>query len=238
MRQRKLVLLACVFLLALSACTASGLAENGKQTEEKQPDPQLEQLEKEETKQTENKIAEVVEEKPTKLTPGCRVDLPYPLQMNGESTATDFSSWTAEDLEGNPVNQDILKGSKITLVSAWSTYCGSCLEDLAILQQLYEKYDREHLNIIGIVASSQNLDGSPKVGEIEAAKLFAESVGAEFLQLLPSDDLISIKLKDVHIVPEFFLLDGDGRLIGETQTGARSLEELDQMVQDGLKTIG
>ena len=173
-----------------------------------------------------------------KAIPGCRVDLPYPLQMTGKSLATDFSRWSATDLDGNLVTEEVLAGSKLTLVGVWSSYCSSCVADLEAMQQLYETYPRDQLNVIGIVASSQNRDGTINEGEVEITRQLQEITGAQFLQLLPSDDLIQIKLKDLDRLPESFLLDSDGNLVGDSQVGQRSVEEFRELIDAALATLG
>ena len=176
-------------------------------------------------------------ELPVKAIPGCRADLPYPLKMSGESLATDFTHWAAKDLDGNVVTEEVLAGSRLTLVSVWSAFCDSCVADMAALQQLYTEYDRADLNIIGIAASAQAEDGSISEGEVEIIRQIQEMTGAEFLQLLPSDDLIAIKLKDLGTVPESFLLDSAGNVVGGSLYGGRTAEEFRRMVDDGLRTL-
>lgn len=51
--------------------------------------------------------------------------------MSGESLATDFTHWAAKDLDGNVVTEEVLAGSRLTLVSVWSTFCDSCVADMA-----------------------------------------------------------------------------------------------------------
>ena len=104
-------------------------------------------------------------------------------------------------------------------------------------QQLYTEYDRADLNIIGIAASAQAEDGSISEGEVEIIRQIQEMTGAEFLQLLPSDDLIAIKLKDLGTVPESFLLDSAGNVVGGSLYGGRTAEEFRRMVDDGLRTL-
>lgn len=131
----------------------------------------------------------------------------------------------------------MLAGSRLTLVSVWSTFCDSCVADMAALQQLYTEYDRADLNIIGIAASAQAEDGSISEGEVEIIRQIQEMTGAEFLQLLPSDDLIAIKLKDLGTVPESFLLDSAGNVVGGSLYGGRTAEEFRRMADDGLRAL-
>ena len=169
--------------------------------------------------------------------PGCTNNLPYPLQMSGESTATDFTRWEATDLDGATVTQEILKGSRLTVVSAWSSWCGTCIRDLKALQKIYEAYSREDLNVIGIVASGQDREGKISQEEIAIVRQLQERTGAEFLQLMPSDDLIAIKLKDLGQVPEFFLLDAQGKSVGESLLGGQSVSQLTDWIESAFDIL-
>ena len=175
-------------------------------------------------------------ELPPKFNPGCRVDLPYPLKSSGKSDATDFSQWTAQEIDGSTVTQEILKESPLTLVVVWGTYCGTSIEDLQILQEIYEEYSREQLNVIGIMASVQKEDGSINEDEVGYIRYLLEETGAEFPQLFPSDDLIAIYLKNLTVVPEWFFLDTQGNFVGESSTGQLAVEELKVRIEDNMRT--
>lgn len=169
-----------------------------------------------------------------KQIPGCRSTLPFPLIMTGESEATDFASpWSAETLGGDPVTQEVLQQSQLTLVHAWGTYCVSCLRDLQELQKLYEMYPRNQLNILAAVASVKRADGSLDEGDIAISKQIVEEAKTGFTQLMPSDDLIQIRLHELNRIPEYFFLDRDGNIVGETLYGSHTAEELSEIV-DGL----
>lgn len=175
----------------------------------------------------ENKVSD-------KINPGCRSTLPYPLKMSGTSTAVSFADWDAADIDGNPVDETLLASSRLTLVSAWSSYCGTCAEDLKTLQALYEQYSRQDLNVVGIVASAQDSNGDISEHEIAIVRELTEMAGAEFIQLLPSDDLIQIRLQYLKMLPETFLLDSQGNPVGEAWYGPLDLQELQETIDSTL----
>lgn len=41
-----------------------------------------------------------------------------------------LSAFTAQDLQGNGVNQEILKGKKLTMVNVWATFCDPCINEM------------------------------------------------------------------------------------------------------------
>lgn len=240
-RKKRAALLCAVLLLGACAPqqatplggepSSSAAIEDAYSASEEQPVP------KEETEQGADALAGARELQPAvgKIVPGCRNTLAYPLKMHGESAATDFTHWTAQGLDGSEVTQDILKESRLTLVNVWATFCGGHIEDLELLQKLYEEYSREDLNVVGILASAQRPDGSVNEDEIGYVEYLLDMTGAKYPQLLPSDDLIQIRLKDLGIIPQSFLLDSEGNQVGDAWTGSRTEEELRRMIDAALQ---
>lgn len=225
MTQGKWIAALLLGALTLGACAAKPGVGSAPESAVTEPAPESAASVTEETG-----IGEVLPLEVGKVVPGCRSTLVTPLKMRGTSTAVDFSRWTATDLDGNPVNQEILKGSKLTLVNVWATFCGGHVEDLEALEELYASYPRSDLNVVGIVASSQFPDGTTNDDEIGYVKYLLEMTGASYPQLLPSDDLIQIRLKDLGTIPESFLLDSQGNLVGEAWIGSRTADELREII--------
>lgn len=173
-----------------------------------------------------------------KTNPGCRSDLKHPLKNVTGSTASDFTQWAAQDLDGSAVTQDLLSGSQLNLVLVWSTYCGTAVRDLAAMQEILDSYSRAQVDVIGILASAQNEDGSFSEEDVAIARQMQQAAGADFPQLLPSDDLVSIRLSQTAAVPESFILDREGNLVSEIEIGARSVEEWKALIEKSLQAAG
>ena len=58
------------------------------------------------------------------------------------------------DREGNPYDQSIFSGAKLTLVNFWEPWCGPCVQEMPELQKLYEDYAGKGLQIIGVYSTS------------------------------------------------------------------------------------
>ena len=61
----------------------------------------------------------------------------------------DFS---AEDIEGNKVDNSIFKENKVTLVNVWATWCGPCVNELPEIQKVYSELKDQGIGVVGIVA--------------------------------------------------------------------------------------
>ncbi len=64
----------------------------------------------------------------------------------GTQILADFS---AIDLSDQQWDEEVLKG-KIVLIDFWATWCGPCLEEFPHLKEIYKKYHRQGLEIIGV----------------------------------------------------------------------------------------
>ena len=131
---------------------------------------------------------------------------------NGE-----FAQFSAQDLNGNPVDASILKDNTLTVINIWGTYCPPCLEEMPALGELAEEYRDRGLNIIGIVSDIQQ--GENNEEQLQTANELIQQTGADYMHLLPSQDLYNIVLGDVSSIPFTLFVDSSGNVLA-TRTGA------------------
>lgn len=146
---------------------------------------------------------------------------------NGEKSLRNF---TATDLEGNTVTQDIFKEHQMTMVNVWATYCPTCMEELADLAKLYAENADRNINIVGIVYDAKKSDGSIDEKQVALAKEIVEQTGATYTQLLPSPDLQEAVLGDVTTVPHTFFVDHIGMMIDEPLEGTKDMDNWQEIM--------
>lgn len=83
-------------------------------------------------------------------------------QSSGSSLPIGFRAgkvltFSTTDKDGNVVDSSIFKDSKVTLINRWEPWCENCIEEMPDLQELYEKYGSDGLNIIGVYSDEDNL---------------------------------------------------------------------------------
>ncbi len=171
-------------------------------------------------------------------------DWPYDTVSGGEpgempSAAAEplLGSFTAQDLEGNQVDQSILAGKKLTMVNVWATFCGPCLQEMPELGELSAEYSDKDFQIVGIVIDVIGSDGAISDSQVAKARTAVEKTGADYLHLLPSQDLIDAKLKDVSAVPETFFVDEAGNLVGESYLGSRPKKAWQTIIDEKLEEV-
>ena len=137
------------------------------------------------------------------------------------------------DSNGNDVTQDIFSGHKLTMVNIWATYCGPCLNEMPELGELNKEYKDKGFQVVGMPIDVLNQDGSISQEQVDLVNEIAEKTGADYTHILPSQDLIDAKLKNVTAVPETVFVDENGNQVGESYMGARSKEKWQEII-DGL----
>ncbi len=143
------------------------------------------------------------------------------------------------DLNGNPVNQEILKETDLTLVQVWGTYCSPCQSELPAMAALADHYAQSNVKFVGIILDAAREDGSPKDEQIAQAHSLLEGAQATYLQLLPNGTMMSnTQLKAVRALPTTFFVDKEGNIYKNAYIGAKSLEDWKAVIDGVLQEKG
>lgn len=150
-----------------------------------------------------------------------------------------FSKFTAVDLAGKKVTEDIFKGKKLTMINIWATFCGPCIREMPDLEKLSQDYADKDFQIIGIVCDvDYSYDGTGYNEDLYASALdIIETTGVTYTNLLPSASLDKIKLSEVYSVPETIFVDENGNIVGENFIGSRSYENWQEIIDGILETM-
>ncbi len=130
---------------------------------------------------------------------------------------------TIADLQGKPVHiQEYAKGSPLTVMSFWATWCSPCKRELDAIQELYpdwvEAYD------VRLVAIT--IDNSRALTQVRP---IIEEKGWEFDFLVDSKQELQQAL-NFQAIPQTFLVDAEGNILfqheGYTPGDEYELEEI------------
>jgi peroxiredoxin len=111
--------------------------------------------------------------------------------------APDFSlkSSTGENMRLSEYRGDVV------MINFWATWCGPCRQEMPLLDELYERYERVGFNLLGV-----NIDDDSS----RAMKMVAE-LGVSFPVLFDARKEVS-KLYQVNAMPVTVLVDRDGNV--------------------------
>ena len=163
-------------------------------------------------------------------------DWPYETETGAwqEKKGT-LASFRAATLEGKPVDESLFADHSLTMINIWATFCSPCLREMPELGELSKTYQSKGVQIVGLVADAGTPGAKSFMSQVELARQLVQQTGADYIHLLPSDDLIKAKLGAVSSVPETIFVDSKGNLVGESYIGSRSGAEWSQII-DGLLT--
>lgn len=154
------------------------------------------------------------------------------------STGGILSSFKATDLDGSAVDAAVLSRAKLTMVNVWATFCSPCIEEMPDLGKLSASYTDKGVQIIGVVADAADTNGVLIKSMVDTAKEIVGITGANYLHLLPSEDLNKQLLGQISAVPTTIFVDAGGKQVGETYVGSRSGEDWAAVIDELLNEVG
>jgi len=141
-------------------------------------------------------------------------------KLENGAVAPDFAM---EKLEGGQMSLSDLRG-KYVLVDFWATWCGPCMRELPEIKAIYNQFHNKNFEILGV---SLDTDGD-KWRRIVKEK---EMVWPHVSDLKGWENEAG-KLYNVKAVPNNFLLDPEGKIIGRDLHGARLQQALEGLMQN------
>lgn len=162
-----------------------------------------------------------------------------PTENNAQSSENSgiLSSFSTTDIDGNTVDQSVLKGKKLTMVNIWATFCGPCINEMPDLGKISKEYADKGFQIIGVPVDVTDYYGNIDVGQIELAKEIIDETNADYLHIVPSASLNRAKLSQVTSVPETIFIDENGNQVGQSYIGSRSEEQWKEIIDNLMENM-
>ena len=151
---------------------------------------------------------------------------------------TVFEDFTAQDLDGNPVDESIFADCDVTMINLWGTFCGPCLQEMPDLGEIADEYADKGFQIVGICTDAVNLDGEILEDVVETAKADAQETGADYLHIVPVGEIFTDLLPRVTGVPTTIFVDSKGQQIGLADIGAKDKDAWIQVIEEKLAQAG
>lgn len=162
------------------------------------------------------------------------VEEPVMEESAAEAPVGILSDFTATDLEGNTVTaESAFAGYDLVMVNVWGTFCGPCINVMPDLGVLSDELAERNIRVVGIVTDAIGSDGKIDASVAAAAKEIVAQTGADYLHILPSEDLYGL-LYQINAVPTTFFVDENGCQVGNAYAGARDKDEWMKLVEETL----
>ena len=127
--------------------------------------------------------------------------------------------WTLQDLEGRPVSSQDLAG-KVVLVDFWATWCGPCKMSIPHLVELYDKYRKEGVEIVGVSLDQQG----PSI-----VRPFAAAFKINYPVVMGNMKMVN-DFGGVRGIPTAFIISQDGKIYRK-YVGFRPKEHYEQDIR-------
>ena len=117
--------------------------------------------------------------------------------------------FTAADLDGNAVSSaDMFAQSEITMVNIWATWCGPCIAELPLLQELHARLQESDCSIVGMLIDD----------DLEAARSLMEENGITYPVIFAPETLLDLIPLDA--IPTTLFIGRDGTVLAAPVVGA------------------
>ena len=110
-------------------------------------------------------------------------------------------AWKLKDVNGNVVTSDQFKG-KVIVVDFWATWCGPCRAEIPGYVELYKKYGKDRLAIVGV---SLDEAGANVVAD------FAKKFDINYPVVMGDENVVAA-FGGMDVIPTTFLIDRDGNI--------------------------
>lgn len=158
-------------------------------------------------------------------------------ERKGKGQVAVFQEFSAEDLDGNPVDETIFADYDLTMINLWGTFCGPCIQEMPELGEIADEYEEKGFQIVGICTDAVGGDGQALPDTVISAKEIIEETGADYLHILPTGEIFTDLLPRVSAVPTTIFVDEEGNQVGLADMGAKDKESWMAVIDEKLEQV-
>ena len=119
-------------------------------------------------------------------------------------SAQKVRNFKLKDIENNTKSYADLKGSKLTVIDFWATWCTPCVKAIPKLNKIYEAYKDKGVEFIGI-----NCDGPRSVSKVRP---MSKSLQIKYPVLLDINSEIKSEL-NLYAFPTLVIVNADNKVV-------------------------
>ena len=124
---------------------------------------------------------------------------------------TPFPEFTEVDTDGNEISSDIFSDYDVTIVNFWNNGCGTCIAEMPELEEMYQDFKDQNINLIGVGA-----DSGESEEQLATAQKILKEKGVTYQNISPNpeSDFYKEFVADIAGYPTTYVVDNEGNMIG------------------------
>lgn len=148
-----------------------------------------------------------------------------------------FQFFTAEDIEGNEVTHEIFADADLTVINIWGTFCGPCIQEMPDLGELSHEYAEKNVQFVGLVGDAFDQQGKIDSAIVEEAKSIVAQTGADYLHILPMNELLYNVMSQITAFPTTVFVDSEGKQVDYAYLGAADKATWAERIDAALELV-
>lgn len=124
---------------------------------------------------------------------------------------TPFPEFSESDTQGNVVTNDVFGDYDATIINFWNNGCGTCIEEMPELEEYYQSFQEQNINLIGVASDSGESDE-----QLKTAQDILAQKGVTYTNLSPDPDnaLYQDFISQLAGYPTTYVVDREGNIVG------------------------
>ena len=148
-----------------------------------------------------------------------------------------FQFFTAEDIEGNEVTHEIFADADLTVINIWGAFCGPCIQEMPDLGELSHEYAEKNVKFVGLVGDAFDQQGKIDSAIVEEAKSIVAQTGADYLHILPMNELLYNVMSQITAFPTTVFVDSEGKQVDYAYLGAADKATWAERIDAALELV-
>ena len=135
---------------------------------------------------------------------------------------TPFPTFSELDTQGNTVSDDIFGDYDATIINFWNNGCGTCIEEMPELEEYYQQFKEQNINLIGVAS-----DSGEGEEQLETARNILSEKGVTYTDLSPNpeNELYLDFISQLAGHPTTYVVDSEGNIVGAPIIGNVKAQE-------------
>lgn len=129
---------------------------------------------------------------------------------------TPFPDFSEKDIDGNIISNDIFADYDVTIINFWNNGCGTCIEEMPELEEMYHDFQEQNINLIGI-----GMDSGESEEQLATAREILKEKGVTYTNISPDPehDFYKKFISELAGYPTTYVVDSEGNIIGSPFIG-------------------